>query len=158
MLTWALLLIALGLLLLVVEAFVPGGILAIAGILCLIAGVVMMFMHDTALGVTVLVAMIIALPIAGLIWLNYFWKTRYGRRFTVEDRQNPAAVVYDPNMLEAEQLVGATGTAVTDLRPVGTCKINDRRLECLSESGWIEAGLRVQVTRGDDNQVRVRRV
>lgn len=158
MLTWALLLILLGLLLMIVEAFVPGGILLIAGALCLIAGVVLMFIYDTSVGLTVLVAMIIALPIAALVWMNYFWKTRFGRRFTVESQQNPAAVVYDPNMLESSQLVGATGTAVTDLKPVGTCRINDRRIECLSESGWIDAGMRIQVTRVDDNQVKVRRV
>jgi membrane-bound serine protease (ClpP class) len=67
-------------------------------------------------------------------------------------------VVLDPNLVDAPALVGAAGVAVSDLRPVGICRINDLRLECLAEGGVIDAGRRVKVVSVLGNEVKVRAV
>jgi membrane-bound ClpP family serine protease len=54
------------------------------------------------------------------------------------------------------QLIGARGVAVTMLRPVGTVKIEGRRIDALAENGYIESGSPIVVTDVQDNQVKVR--
>jgi membrane-bound serine protease (ClpP class) len=52
--------------------------------------------------------------------------------------------------------VGTTGKSLTELRPVGTCLLDGKRQECLSESGVIEPGVQVKVVSSDGMQVKVR--
>ncbi len=52
--------------------------------------------------------------------------------------------------------MGAEGTTVTDLRPVGFVTINGQRMDGMAESGVIEADTPVVVTDVYDNQVKVR--
>jgi membrane-bound ClpP family serine protease len=52
--------------------------------------------------------------------------------------------------------VGTTGVAMTDLRPVGTCRFGDGRYECLADRGMIESGSEVEVVAVDGMQVKVR--
>ena len=55
-----------------------------------------------------------------------------------------------------QDLVGAMGTVETDLRPVGIVRIDNHRLDALSEQGFIKAGARIVVTDAYDNQLKVR--
>jgi membrane-bound serine protease (ClpP class) len=43
------------------------------------------------------------------------------------------------------ELVGKTGTAITDLRPAGTALFDEERVDVVSESEWIQAGTRVRI-------------
>jgi membrane-bound serine protease (ClpP class) len=47
------------------------------------------------------------------------------------------------------ELVGATGVAVTDLRPSGVAKIGDERVDVEAESSWINAGTPIRVIRSE---------
>src|SRR5690606_35789518 len=38
-----------------------------------------------------------------------------------------------------EELVGATGVALTDLRPAGSARIGDERVDVVADSSWIPA-------------------
>lgn len=46
-------------------------------------------------------------------------------------------------------LVGAVGTALVDLRPSGTARFGDQRLDVVSESGFVSKGRRVRVVRAE---------
>jgi membrane-bound serine protease (ClpP class) len=48
-----------------------------------------------------------------------------------------------------EELVGAEGTAATDLHPSGTALIGGERLDVVSETGFIDRGERVRVVRSE---------
>jgi membrane-bound serine protease (ClpP class) len=48
-----------------------------------------------------------------------------------------------------EELVGAEGTAATDLHPSGTALIDGERLDVVSETGFIEKGQRIRVIRSE---------
>lgn len=53
-------------------------------------------------------------------------------------------------------LVGLTGTALTDLRPSGTALVGDERVDAVSESEWIEEGTEVKVVTSEGYRVVVR--
>jgi membrane-bound serine protease (ClpP class) len=54
------------------------------------------------------------------------------------------------------ELVGATGITVTDLRPAGTMRIGDERIDVVSDASWISAGTAVKVVRSDGYRLVVR--
>lgn len=56
------------------------------------------------------------------------------------------------------ELVGATGRALTDLRPSGTALIGSERLDVVSESEWIEEGSAVEVIHAEGYRHVVRRL
>jgi hypothetical protein len=57
---------------------------------------------------------------------------------------------------DLDALVARTGTALTQLRPVGTVELNGRRHEAASEGGFIEAGTRVEVIGRKEDALVVR--
>jgi membrane-bound serine protease (ClpP class) len=47
------------------------------------------------------------------------------------------------------ELVGARGTALTDLRPAGAAEIDGERLDVVAESNWISAGTPIRIIRSE---------
>jgi membrane-bound serine protease (ClpP class) len=56
------------------------------------------------------------------------------------------------------ELVGAEGTAITDLRPSGTALIGEERIDVVSESEWIPAGTPVRIVSAEGYRHVVRPV
>lgn len=54
--------------------------------------------------------------------------------------------------------IGATGVAATDLRPAGRATVDGRAVDVTSEGGWVEAGTPVRVQRVEGARVIVRPV
>ncbi|HET7276066.1 MAG TPA: NfeD family protein [Longimicrobiaceae bacterium] len=48
-----------------------------------------------------------------------------------------------------DELVGAEGVALTNLRPAGTAQFGDERMDVVTEGTWIEAGTPVRVVRSE---------
>lgn len=136
-------LFAAGLILLLIEIFVPGfGIFGILGLLSLAASVVAaaadrMFSLSTlvvALLLTV-VGMVIAVRQLGL---------RGGlKRFVLNSvQENTTGYVTQPGRRE---LIGKQGKALSPLRPAGTAAIEGKRVDVVSEGGFIPPHTPVKV-------------
>jgi membrane-bound serine protease (ClpP class) len=54
--------------------------------------------------------------------------------------------------------VGRDGTALTDLRPAGTARIGEERIDVVTEGEYVPQGSRVQVVRSDGYRHVVRAV
>lgn len=160
LLLWGFALLGAALLLVFLEVFVPsGGIIGLTAGVTGIAGVVVFWRVSPGWGVTSMLLMLVLAPIALNFALRLMPHTPMGKRLilseTAESRQRRTAK--DQEQAAQEQaLVGATGSALTSLRPIGTVEIDGTRIEALAEGGVIEAGSRVRVTSVQGNQVRVR--
>jgi membrane-bound serine protease (ClpP class) len=55
-------------------------------------------------------------------------------------------------------MIGAEGTALTDLRPSGTAGFGDERVDVVTEGPWIEEGSRVKVVRAGVTSLVVREI
>lgn len=157
---WGFVLLGIALVLFMAEVFVPsGGIIGIAAAGCAIVGIVMLMMFDKVVGLITAVLALAALPFLFAFAIKVFPNTPIGRLISLQNRQQR---LMDPDRHPAQDspsnLVGAQGQAMTDLRPVGTCRIGDQRRECLAETGVIEAGSQVKVVSVDGMQIKVRRV
>ncbi|WP_437586025.1 NfeD family protein [Sorangium sp. So ce1000] len=86
-------------------------------------------------------------------------RTRLGRRFVLSTAIRGVAVGGHPGgTATLASLVDRLGTAATDLRPSGKVALDGRRVEALSELGYVEAGARVRVIRAEGGRVVVRAI
>lgn len=149
-LLWGFLLLGAMIFLIAMELIVPsGGILAIAAAAALIGAIAAFFMHSTNAGFAAVAAVIVLGPIA--TWLGWKWwsETAMANRMVLTTQEANDAPPRD-------LLLNRTGTAETDLRPIGTVRIDQRRHDALSDHGFITAGSSITVVEVLDNQLKVR--
>ncbi len=148
-----LLLMGLGLLLIVAEVFVPSmGMLGLAASLCIIGAVAWAFSVSTELGVQMLIAAAVLVPVLVTIAFKVLpysplAKRLMARGFTFEDGR--AVDRRDAGLL------GVEGVAESVLRPAGVARLAGRRVDVLSRGELVEAGARVRVIEVEGNRVVV---
>ncbi|WP_159397520.1 NfeD family protein [Sorangium cellulosum] len=160
-----------GAVLIAVEIFVPGHVApGVAGALC-VAGALILALIDlervpvdvawhagwlprALASVSVSLAATAALAVVAA---RLAPRTRLGRRLVLDAAIRGVAVGAPSGGAAAPaSRVGQIGAAATDLRPSGKVVLDGRRVEALSELGYVEAGTRVRVIRADAGRVVVR--
>lgn len=142
--------------LIVAEVFIPsGGILSICALACVVGGVAIFFRFSALagwLGVLVALVMIPCLLVGAYKLLP---KTRFGRHVVLAGpvRERGDAIADGPELIK---LLGQVGVVLTPLRPVGTCRFDGRRVECVAETGYVPKGATVKVIRVEGTQLTVR--
>lgn len=157
---WGIILIGIAVLLFVVEVLLPtGGIVGVASAICLVAGIIMFFQVDTTLGLISTIVTLIALPFAIVFALQVWPHTPIGRAMTLSnDDADEAFSQAQARKNDRMSLVGKTGRAITELRPVGECLINGERYECIAGSTLIDADADIEVIDSDGMMLKVREV
>lgn len=161
LLLWAVLLMLGALVLLTLELFLPsGGMLGVAAALAAIASVGCFFAQSVALGFAALLGLAVVTPVLLGVGLKVWPHTPVGRRLVLGGEGSAEAervrAQAEPAGAAGVPAVGDRGESVTPLRRVGTCRLNGRRVECLAESGTIDAGKPVVVSRVSGHEVFVR--
>ena len=143
---------AVGLFLIVIEIFIPGGVVGFLGSLSLVAAVITGFYAFgpnggmiSAIGTIILGSLVL------LIWLKLFPKTLIGRHLTLQTDGKSFKSFEDD-----ASLIGSEGTALSHLRPAGIASINGKRLDVVSEAGFIENGASIKVIKIEGNRIVVR--
>lgn len=155
---WAILCLALALVLVVIEFFVPSsGLIGFMAASSAVVGIVFLFMVNTTLGLVGAIVCLSAVPFIIATAIKIAPETFVMRKLMLgpEDEQGKSPSEIGAANGEAK-LVGLMGTAVTDLRPIGTCVIDGKRLQCLAASGMIRQGAPVEVVFADGMQIKVR--
>lgn len=149
-------LFVLGIILLFLEIFVPGGILGLLGIIALITGI-MLSVDSLALGLIYVSLLLITLGV--LIALSFrFSKTRsFWERFALLTRQTKQEGYVAPKP-SYENFLGRQGVALSQLRPAGTADFNGVRLDVVTEGGFIPNGSKISVIAVEGTRVIVRQV
>ena len=166
--SWEIALFVVGVGLLVVELFVvPGfGIFGAAGIaatlaallIALVPNVGFRFPGDGAIAqasVTLAAALVVLVLLAVSIGRMLPRSQRFSHLILAPELS--AAAGYTSADTDAG-LVGQTGTAVTGLRPSGTVDVGGKRVDVVSEGGFVEAGATVEVVLARGSRVVVRAV
>jgi membrane-bound serine protease (ClpP class) len=158
-LTLAYVLIALGLVLLLAELFLPtGGVLFVLSVGALVVGVAMTFAYDQSTGMVTLLGVFVAVPLLGTIAFHYWPRTALGKRFMLSGPEEDATVATMPVNLELEQLRGRYGRTVSALRPAGVTDFDGRRVDTMSDGPLIEPGQWVRCIDVKAGRVVVRQV
>jgi len=155
-LAWPLLLLALGLILLIAEAFIPsGGMIGILAVCCLALSLWQAFRQSFDVGIKFLVADFLLMPLA-LALAMYLWpKTPLAKRVFLR-RPAPEEIEVSHSSQRLDHLVGQFGRALTTLRPSGMVDFDGRKIDALSEDGLIDSGTLIQAVRVRSGQLVVR--
>jgi membrane-bound serine protease (ClpP class) len=158
------LLLGLGAIALAVEIFVlPGfGVAGVAGVLAIVTSMVlaMIGQHpstgDVAQALAVLGASIFITLAVIYAWLRHLPNSgRFSGLLLQGAVHKSQGFVSAPNRGD---LVGRDGVAVTDLRPSGTARVGEERLDVVTEGEYVPQGSRVQVVQSDGYRHVVRAV
>ena len=149
-------LVLFGILLVLVETFIPGGVLGALGILAIL-GAIILTMSAEQLGWSAGTRAVAALGILAfstisiLIWLRFFAVTLFRRTFTLTAESSGNAGTRD-----AQPATGAEGVALTELRPLGRAEIEGRRFDVRCQTGIAPAGASLQVVGHEPGNLIVR--
>jgi membrane-bound serine protease (ClpP class) len=144
-----------GLLLVLVEVFVPsGGVLGLVAALSIVWALVLAFMQSFTAGFALLTATAILVPLLVTYGMRVFPKTPMGRKLTARGFSFEDGRAVDRRDAD---LGDRTGVVESDLRPAGIARIDGRRVDVVSRGEPIEAGARIVVVEVSGNRVIVAR-
>ena len=161
-----LILVVAGLILIGVEVFVvPGfGVFGIAGIVALLAGLLMAQVGSlptsqdfTRAAWVLCISLILVVATSWLFLQSMFGSWRLKRSGVIL----PETTDRDEGYTSADvrtDLEGAVGVAITPLRPAGVGLFGEERLDVVSESEWIEEGTRIRILSAEGYRQVVRAV
>src|SRR5271167_3799446 len=133
-LTLAYALIALGLVLMAAELFVPThGVLLALGTGAGIIGVALTFHYGLPTGVTTLAVLLVVVPVAGGVLMRIWPKTPLGKRLFLPGPQDDDTVANLPVHLELERLRGRHGRTLSALRPCGIVDFDGKRVDTMTD-------------------------
>jgi membrane-bound serine protease (ClpP class) len=157
-LAWSVLLLLAGVLLVMIEVFIPsGGMLGFLSIASLMAGIIMAFYHrGPAVGFLFLALTSIIVPVALVFAFRWWPKTPMGRRVLLQVPTSDEVLPDSPERRSLRQLVGKVGVAKSLMLPSGAVIVDGHTIDALSEGVPIEAGQRVRILEVRGNRVLVR--
>ena len=140
-----------GIALLLAEVFLPGMVAGVLGVVCLLGAAVVGFAEfGPKVGSLILMAELVAGTILTILWMRYFPKTPFGKKYILD----PSTASHAPTA--PEQWVGRAGVALTDLRPAGAARLDGKKVDVITTGEHLEAGTRIKVVRVDGPSVFVR--
>lgn len=147
-----------GVILLVVEMFMPGfGIPGISGALLLLAGIVMTWLeYGAKVGLGMAVAVLALMGIVISISLKSVNSGKLtNSELVLKDAVNDGG---KGEREEMQLLVGKEGKTLTALRPVGAAEFECGKLNVQGDSEFIEKGVNVRIIRVDGTTIYVKKV
>lgn len=145
-----------GVILLIVEAFMPGfGVPGISGIILLLAGVAMTwYEYGAMIGLGTTVAVLALVGVAISVSLKSASSGRLSRsELILNDVETPPSENADMQLL-----VGKEGVVKNTLRPVGTAEFDCGKLHVTSDGEYVAEGQRVRIVRVEGTQIFVNKI
>jgi membrane-bound serine protease (ClpP class) len=159
---WAFLLFMLGIALIALEIFViPGfGIAGILGVVLMLGSVFFVFDGAYNLSTAVLWLSISVILTSALVILAAFLlpETRLFQRFALSTVMGTDMGYHSSSAEDFQAYLGQSGTALTPLRPSGTARIADRRVDVVTVGDFIPQNSNVKVVEVEGSKVFVEAV
>ena len=145
-------LLALGLMMVCLEVFIPGGIVGTLGGVALIGCVILAFVnHGTTFGLYWLSGVMVITLIGLFLSIKFLPNSPAGRRLFLSSSEKG----YSAAEVGLAELVGKTGSALTNLRPAGMVDIDGSRIDVVTGGEFVEKGTQVKIIRVEGNRVLV---
>lgn len=144
---------ALGLLLILIEFYLPGAVMGIGGGILVVFSIILFASHsDSALAV-VLYIIGVAVSI-GILIKFALWRIRTAKPdrsiYSNSYQKDYVASTYD------KSAIGKTGVVLSDLKPGGYILIDGKQHQAISQTGYITKGTEVIVLSGEEESLIVK--
>lgn len=151
---YSLALLAAGLLVVVIELFIPSaGALGILAGALIIGSIVMGFYDSVNSGLLVLALAIVSLPAILALMVHVWPHTPLGKRILLDERDEDD--ILPPPNERWSRLAGQVGIAKTKMLPSGTVLINGEKFDAVSDGFPIESGDPIVVIEVRENRIYV---
>ncbi len=150
----AIILFIVGIILIIAELFLPGGILGILGFGGVIGSLYIASGNFVHMTISLVISFAVAITASILLVKVFGKRMNIFKKLILRDSTNTESG-YVSNVSRNE-LVGAEGVALTTLRPSGTAVINEERLDVVSEGVYITKGQKVKVVKVEGSRIIVR--
>jgi membrane-bound ClpP family serine protease len=156
---WAIGLLILGLVVVLVEVFIPsGGLLGLVAGALLITSVGLAFYEGLGTGLVFLTIVTVSVPSVIGVGMHYLPQTAIGRKLILAPPKPEEVDPATERDRALQHLVGQIGRTLTPLLPSGISEIDGRRVDTTSEGMSIDAGALVRVVEVNGHRVVVRKV
>lgn len=150
-------LVCVGLILILVEVFVPGLIVGLMGLTSLIAATILCYVHyGPDAGNKLLIGELLVGILFVAWWLKYLPRTRVARHWTLKETVSGSVEGVPADSL-ATPLLHQRGVAITQLRPAGLALIEDERLHVVTAGELVDSGEPIVVVKVEGTRVVVQR-
>jgi membrane-bound serine protease (ClpP class) len=153
---WALILVAAGVGVILLELFVPSaGMLGVLAAILLISGIVLAFVSDFKHGAAVLLGTVVIIPAVLALMIKVWPSTPIGRLILLKNLKSEDVLPNSSHYTRTKDYLGRIGIAHTKMLPSGIVIIDDLKIDAVSDGFAIEAGDTVKVVSVKGNRVYV---
>lgn len=150
----SLLLFILGIILIIAELFVPGGIMGILGFASVIGSLYIASGNFLQMTISLLIAFAVSVLVSILLVKVFGKRMNIFKRLILRDSTNTESGYVSSKT--RNELINVEGVALTTLRPAGTAIIGDERLDVVTEGSYINKGQKVKVVKVEGSRIVVR--
>jgi membrane-bound serine protease (ClpP class) len=144
-----------GLVLLIVEVVVPGGIFGTLGTIALFYSVIAAAESVTA-GITALaIGILVTILLLWVLYRFFGFRSKWSKIILVDKQDNADGYT---SSKDRKYLIGKTGVALSPLRPSGWAKIDGNKEDVVSDGELIEQGSTIMVINVEGTRVVVKKV
>ena len=141
-----------GLLLIYLEFFVPGGILGVLGGIMMLVSITLFIWEQTHIYWIFIYILALILLLVFTIRLALWKLKQKPSMYASDDQSGYLASNYD------KELIGKTGKALTDLKPSGHIEVEGCQYQAVSESSYIKKGESIKIIAGEGARYKVRQL
>ncbi|MDN7245801.1 NfeD family protein [Planococcus shenhongbingii] len=152
----SIILLIIGFALLAAELLVPSGIIGFLGLAAILGSVLLAGGNLKTTAIAILIALIVAT--AGMVIILKFFGKRLHlfKRIILTDATDTASGYV--SAVNRPELVGQIAVTVTALRPSGTIKLNDERIDAVSDGRFVDSGKSVKIIKVEGSRIVVREI
>lgn len=145
-----------GLILIIMEIFLPGGIIGLLGAAAVVTSLFMAAGSFTVMAVSLLIAITVSIIAFILLTRVLGKRMKFFKKFILNDSTSTeSGYISNENRTD---LIGKTGVTFTALRPSGTVIIEDERLDVVSEGSFTAKDKKVKVVKVEGSRIVVREI
>ena len=147
-----------GIFLLLAEIFIiPGfGLAGISGIVAIVASIFLALGNMIQATYSILIALSISI-LGFFLLLKYLPSTRTWRKFILSTQQKKE-LGYTVGTKDLKRLIGKEGKAITPLRPSGIAEVNNKKINVITQGGYVNSNTKIKVINVEGNKIVVEKV
>jgi membrane-bound serine protease (ClpP class) len=154
MITLIVVLLVGGIILLVMENFIPGFVLGTLGLVSIVSGILLTYFEFGFTFGTLILGVVFAVAVGiFVISIRNFQRMAAGKTLT-----NATNIGLDSSYALNQDLLGRSGIALTQLRPAGSATINGKKVDVVTQGDLIAANEPVEVIKVEGMRVVVRKI
>ncbi len=157
---WSVLLLVIGLVLILLELFVPsGGIIGVLAAAAVVGSMIVAFTGGPRLGAIMMLAAAVGVPLVLAVAIRWWPSTPLGRMILIQrSGRGDDVLPDDESYRNLKKMVGKRGKAKSMMLPSGVVSIEGRTYDAVSEGMAIDPGQPIRVVAIRTNRIVVRPV